>query len=72
MAEEALISAWITYQMNPGKSPVSVYRCDDCGGYHLTSKGEMNKKLREHLESGKINRSKEAEAWLIRLKQKGK
>jgi hypothetical protein len=72
MAEEALIAAWITYQMSPGKGPVSIYRCGDCGGYHLTSKGEMNKKLKEHLESGKISKSKEAEAWLFKLKQKGK
>jgi hypothetical protein len=72
IAEEALIAAWITYQITPGTGPVSIYHCGDCGGYHLTSKGQINRKLKEHLDSGKITQSKEAQKWLLKLKHKGK
>ena len=72
IAEEALIAAWITYQITPGTGPVSIYQCGDCGGYHLTSKGLINKRLQEYLDSGKIAQSKEAQTWLHKLKQKGK
>jgi hypothetical protein len=70
IAEEALISAWITYQYTHGNGPVGVYRCDECGSFHLTSKGTMNKKLEESLSSGKIQRTKEINAWLNKIQRK--
>jgi hypothetical protein len=72
LAEEALISAWTTYNYSSGNGPVGIYLCPDCGAYHLTSKGPMNKKLAEHLTTGKIQKSKEANSWMDKIKRKGK
>jgi hypothetical protein len=70
MAEEALISAWITYQYTHGNGPIGVYRCQDCGSYHLTSKGTINSKLQKALSSGIIQKSKEINTWLDKIKRK--
>lgn len=72
IAEEALISAWTTYEYASGNGPIAVYKCDECGSYHLTSKGVMNKKLSEYLVSGKIKSAKEADSWLDKIKRRGK
>ncbi len=70
MAEEALIDAWArnNYSMN-GRAPVAVYSCDDCGHYHFTSKGEMNERLTEQIQAGKIKRQQEANYWAGKLKK---
>jgi hypothetical protein len=70
IAEEALISAWTTYQYTRGDGPVGVYLCEDCGSYHLTSKGAINLKLQEAITSGKIQKSKEINAWLDKIRRK--
>jgi hypothetical protein len=70
IAEEALISAWVTYQYAPGDGPIGVYLCEDCGAYHLTSKGIANSKLQEAIASGKIERSKEINTWLNKIRNK--
>jgi hypothetical protein len=72
IAEEALISAWITYNYAQGSGPINIYICEDCGYYHLTSKGPMNKKLEEQIASGKIHQKKGENAWLDKLKHKRK
>lgn len=72
IAEEALISAWIAYNYTQGNGPIGVYLCEDCGYYHLTSKGVINKKLADHLSSGKIQKNKEADIWLNKIKNRGK
>lgn len=63
LAEEALIGAWITYEYGKGNGPVAIYQCEDCGLYHFTSKGEMNKRLAQMLKEGKIQKQKEADKW---------
>jgi hypothetical protein len=70
MAEEALVSAWIKYDYVHGNGPVGVYRCDDCGMFHLTSKGRMNEKLATLLARGDIQKEKEADKWLNKLKRR--
>lgn len=70
LAEEALIGARTAYDYPHNNGPVAVYRCDDCGYYHLTSRGPMNIKLQQLLKDGSINRQKEADAWLAKLKHK--
>jgi len=70
IAEDALISAWTTYQYTRGQGPIGVYFCKECGSYHLTSKGTINNKLQESITSGKIQRSKEIEAWLDKIRRK--
>jgi hypothetical protein len=72
VAEEALISAWIAFDYPPGTGPISVYQCDDCKSYHLTSMGPMNKRLEEYLATGKIEKNKEANKWLDRIKNKNR
>jgi hypothetical protein len=71
IAEEALISAWITYQYTHGNGPVGVYICEECGSFHLTSQGPINKKLEQAIASGKIQKSKEINAWLDKMRRKG-
>jgi len=66
IAEEVLIETRIKFD----KGPVAVYKCEDCGYYHLTSQGPVNERLAKYLASGKIKRQKEANDWLNKLKKK--
>jgi hypothetical protein len=70
IAEDALIDSWSKFNYAPGKGPVAIYRCDDCGYYHFTSQGAMNEKLKTHIRSGSIKLQKEANAWMDKLKKK--
>jgi hypothetical protein len=72
LAVEALIGAWTAYNYSPGHGPQSVYRCEDCGNYHLTSRGPMNAKLAELLAKGSIRKQKEADDWEERIRKKYK
>lgn len=63
IAEEALLEANIQYEFGRGKGPVTFYRCENCGQYHLTSQGTMNERLAAVINSGKLNRLKEATRW---------
>jgi hypothetical protein len=63
VAEEALIEARIQFDYRQGNGPVAVYQCEDCGNYHLTSKGTMNVRLSQLLEEGKIQKQKQAQHW---------
>jgi hypothetical protein len=70
LAEDVLIDAWSRYDYPTGEGPVAIYKCDDCGEYHLTSSGEMNPKLALYLKEGKIQLQKEANHWLRRIKKR--
>lgn len=70
IAEEALIEAHTHYHYAPGGGPVAVYRCEDCGYYHLTSQGIMNARLASSMANGKLGRDREANQWLNRIKKK--
>lgn len=70
LAEEALIGAHVAYNYVKGSGPVGVYQCDDCGQYHLTSKGTINKRLDQMLKDGTLKKNKEANWW--EQKWKGK
>lgn len=60
IATDALIEARIRFEHNTSKA---VYLCDDCGGWHLTSQGEMHPRLKAALDSGSIKKEKEAFHW---------
>jgi hypothetical protein len=62
LAEEALVDSHSSNRYS-GTGPISVYRCDECGYYHFTSKGPMNKRLAEALSNGKIKRQQQAAEW---------
>ena len=58
LAEDALIDSWIRNNFIIGSGPVNVYQCDECGNYHFTSKGEMNGRLRDDWDSGRIKKQR--------------
>ncbi len=70
LAEEALIAARTRLEYAKGQGPIAIYKCDDCGYFHLTSKGPVNAALSQHLKEGKIDREKEANKWLNKMKHK--
>lgn len=69
-SEDALIEAWTRFDYSEGNGPVAVYKCEDCGSFHLTSQGPMNERLSAALASGTIQRQKEADRWLDKLKRR--
>jgi hypothetical protein len=71
-AEGALLEAYMRFDYAEGRGPVAIYRCDDCGEFHLTSKGPMNEKLSVYLASSKLKRDKQAHEWMEKLKRKSK
>lgn len=70
IAEQALIEAHTQFEYKQGSGPKAVYRCDDCGYYHLTSQGSMNQTLERLIKEGKIQRQKEANRWMHKLKKR--
>ena len=54
LGEDALIDVWIRNNYQAGQGPVAIYRCDDCGNFHFTSKGAMNERLKKELDNGSI------------------
>ena len=70
LAEEALIGAHTRFDYAQGKGPLTIYRCEDCGYFHLTSKGPVNPTLAQHLKEGKIDREKLANEWINKMKHK--
>jgi hypothetical protein len=70
IAEEVLIETWTRFDFNEGNGPVSVYCCDDCGRYHLTSKGPMNERLARAIADGVIKRKKEANRWSEKFRRR--
>lgn len=69
LAEEALIGAHINFNYGKGARPVGIYQCDDCGLFHLTSQGVMNKRLALMIEEGDIQKQKEARWWEDKFKK---
>lgn len=70
IAEDVLIETRTRFDYTPNNGPVAIYQCDDCGYYHLTSKGEVNKKLAAQLAEGKIQKQKEADRWEGKFKRR--
>jgi hypothetical protein len=68
IAEDVLIELWTRNDYVQNHAPVAVYKCDDCGFYHLTSRGPMNDRLAEYLSSNKHKLNKEAARWLDKFK----
>ncbi len=66
IAVDALIEARTRFADN---SAVTVYQCDDCGEWHLTSQGDINPQLRKSLRDGTIRRNKEAMDWQRKLRK---
>ena len=69
-AVSALIEARTRFDYTKDRGPVTVYQCEECGYYHLTSQGKMNDTLEKYMAEGKIKLQKEADRWLDKLKKK--
>ena len=69
IAEDALIEARTQFEYKENQGPIGVYQCEDCGYYHLTSKGKMNDKLAAQLKNGKIKLQKEANRWTEKFRK---
>jgi hypothetical protein len=70
LAEDALIDLWTRNEYTPGHAPITVYKCEDCGEFHLTSQGAVNEKLSEAIKSGKLKLHREAKRWEDKWKKK--
>lgn len=70
IAEDALIESWTRFEFNPGHGPVAIYKCEDCGQYHFTSRGPMNERLSREIKEGKIDRLRTANHWEQKFRQK--
>lgn len=68
VAEDVLIDLWSKNEYRQGEGPVAVYRCEDCGYYHLTSGGSMNERLAKALAGGELKIQREANRWLDKLR----
>lgn len=68
LAEEALIEAHIQFDYRQGNGPIAIYQCEECGAFHLTSKGTMNLRLAALKAEGKIQKQKEAQHWVRKWK----
>ncbi|QLH31425.1 MAG: hypothetical protein HWD62_02325 [Cyclobacteriaceae bacterium] len=67
-AEEALLQAHIQFNYRAGTGPVTYYKCEDCGDYHLTSQGVMHPTLANAIRNGTIKKQKEADSWSDKFK----
>jgi hypothetical protein len=70
IAEDALIEAHARSEYGKQSGPIAVYLCSDCGHFHFTSQGAMNKKLKDYIESGKMKTQKEAHYWETKINKK--
>jgi hypothetical protein len=70
LAEDALIEVHVKFSYAGDGGPVAVYRCEDCGFFHLTSRGKMNERLGQLIKEKKIQLLKEADHWESKLKGK--
>lgn len=64
LALDALIEARIRFLQN---SSVTVYQCEDCGAWHLTSRGGLHPRLAKELESGNLEKNRLAYQWEKKL-----
>jgi hypothetical protein len=71
MAEDALLEAHIRSEFAKGQGPVAVYQCNECGAFHLTSKGTLNPRLAKSLNDGTIGKMRAAQHWANKLQKRG-
>lgn len=70
LAEDVLIELWTHHEYAAGQGPIAVYKCDDCGYYHLTSREPINEKLAHFLSDNKLKHIREAGKWIDKFKRR--
>jgi hypothetical protein len=63
IAVDALIEAHVQFDFGKRSGPVAVYQCEECGQFHLTSSGAMNKKLEQFMADGTLQKLRTANKW---------
>ncbi|MBX2970476.1 MAG: hypothetical protein KF803_13990 [Cyclobacteriaceae bacterium] len=63
IAVEALIEAHVQFDYGNRSGPIAVYPCDECGQFHLTSTGSINKKLEQFIADGTLQKLRTASKW---------
>jgi hypothetical protein len=63
VAVEALIEAHVQFDFGKRSGPVAVYQCDECGQFHLTSTGDINKRLEQVISDGTLQKLRIANKW---------
>jgi len=66
LAEEALIQSHIIGNHREGNGPKNYYKCDYCGNWHLTSKGDVS--LINGDVKKRIEKEKKAYEWERKFK----
>lgn len=69
LAEDALMDAHARHHYTHS-GPVAVYRCEECGYFHFTSKGTLNPRLAALLKSDKLKHLREANDWEQKLRRR--
>lgn len=67
-AEEGLIAARSRFVFRDNSGPVAVYQCDDCGDWHLTSKGSQSDLLKDPDIKKSIDEQHEADYWIRKFR----
>lgn len=64
----ALLEVWGRTAFRAGEGPRTVYRCDDCGGWHFTSKGTVHPQLEAYLQTPEFQLRRKAADWENRFR----
>jgi hypothetical protein len=70
LAIDALIEANVQLPVGQNRGPVTIYRCDLCGCYHLTSQGQIHPQLETLISEGTLAKMKRAAEWEKKLKKR--
>lgn len=68
-AVEALLQNRGRFSYPQGSGPINVYKCELCGNFHFTSKGEIHDSLMSNDGQSRINREQEANFWINKLRK---
>ena len=65
IAEEALINNRVRFKSGPN----SIYQCEDCGYFHLTSSGPEHDVLEDAKTKERIKRAQDADFWEDKIRR---
>lgn len=68
IALEALVQNRIRNNHSEGSGPTNIYRCEDCGTFHFTSRGPMNEALNTEENLARMKLGNQAGFWEDKFK----
>lgn len=63
LAKEALIQNHIRNGHRTGSGPINYYKCNDCGNWHFTSKGNPHPMFSDAQTMNKIKKERLVQSW---------